>query len=63
MNKGIAMIGHESKAVNIRWGTKTRGREGSTHRAASDPKPRAKAIGIPRMNKNARVINKTSIAI
>jgi hypothetical protein len=62
INRGIAMIGQESRAVNIRCGTRTRGSEGSAPKAARDPKPRAKAMGIPRMKSTAKVINRISMA-
>jgi len=61
MKSGIAMIGHESKAVNIRCGTRTRGRLGSDKRAKTEPVPRAKATGMPIMKNRAIETNKISI--
>ena len=57
INNGIAMIGQESRAVNIRCGTNTMGKVLSARREKLEPIPRANAIGIPskrriKMDKN-----------
>jgi hypothetical protein len=60
INNGIAMMGQESKAVNIRWGTNTIGKVPSPRREKLEPSPRAKAIGIPSKRRIKMDKNKTS---
>ena len=62
INNGIAMIGQESRAVNIRWGTNTMGKVLSDKREKQDPSPRAKAIGMPKKSRIRMDKNKISIS-